>query len=101
LSTRRGKRDFMLMLDLVRPLGAGATAAYVAFSSSDEAATESAAKPPRVAENTGVRSLTRTMRIGVIGSLHVQGSRIAELTIPTGESGSWDLGSIVRARRTT
>ncbi len=100
LSSRCGKREFMLMLDLVRPLGAGATAAYVALSSSDEAATESAAKPPRVAENTAVRALTRTMRIGVIGSLHVQGARIAELTIPTGESGSWDLGSIVRARRT-
>ena len=89
------------MLDIVRPLGVGAIAAYVALSSSDETATESAAKPPRVAENTAVRALTRTMRIGVIGSLHVQGARIAELSIPTGESGSWDLGSIVRARRTT
>jgi peptide/nickel transport system substrate-binding protein len=100
VANRRTKRDYALLLDVIRPVGATALAAWVALGSSDEAAgpNDAAGKTSRVAETATARTLARTMRLGVLGELHVQGARIAELVLPSGDAG-WDLGSAYRARR--
>ncbi len=99
LQTRRAKRDHLLMLDVVRPVAPGAQPAWIALASSEEstAANEAVAHPPRVVE-APPRSLTRTLRLGIVGELRVQGARIPEIAIPSGESG-WDLALATRGRR--
>lgn len=99
IETRRSRRDHLLLLDVVRPLGPGALAAWISLASSDDAAAarEGMRRPPRITD-APVRTLTRTLRVGVVGELRVQGARIPELTIPYGEAG-WDLSSATRARR--
>jgi peptide/nickel transport system substrate-binding protein len=51
--------------------------------------------PPRV--EAPVRTLCRTLRIGVLGEVRVQGARIPEIGLALA-SGGIDFGSITRAR---
>lgn len=99
LQARRAKREYLVMLDLARPLATGALGAWTALASVDEptAATELPKRAPRLPESPA-RSLTRTLRVGVIGDLRVQGARIPDLVVPAGEGG-WDLALVSRARR--
>ncbi len=99
IATRRGKREHLLILDLARPFAPGALGAWTALASVDEpsAATELPKRAPRLAE-APARTLTRTLRVGVVGELRVQGARVPDLALPAGDAG-WDLALASRARR--
>jgi hypothetical protein len=54
--------------------------------------------PPKLAE-APARTLTRTMRCGVVGDIRVQGGRMPEVTlVPSHGSFGVDLGGSTRAR---
>lgn len=71
LSHRRNARTFGLMLDLVRPHGAGPVAMLAALGA-DESIVR---RPPKFGQ-VAPRTLTRTLRTGILGQLRVQGSRM-------------------------
>lgn len=96
---RKKTRSFALAIDLARSLGPGALAAMTAFASADPgtSASDLARHPPRVAE-ANARTLTRLLRVGVLGEIRVQGGRIADLTLPAGRYGI-DWATATRARK--
>jgi hypothetical protein len=53
--------------------------------------------PPHIAD-LPARQITRTMRVGVLGEIRVQGGRVADLALPTVASGV-DWGSATRGRK--
>ena len=96
---RRKGRNFALAVDAVRMLGPGALATMTALASADPSAsaTDLVRHPPKLAE-VPARSLTRMLRLGVLGEVRVQGGRIPDLSLPIGRSGiDWGLAS--RARK--
>jgi peptide/nickel transport system substrate-binding protein len=102
LAQRRSARSHVLALDLVRPIAPGALGAMIALATADNAgrASELVQKPPRLGE-ASARTLTRTLRCGVVGEVRVQGGRVPELTLASSSAAfGWDLGaSSMRARR--
>ena len=98
LAARRSARNFGLCLDLVRPVTAGSFGAMMAFTTADNPnhAGDVMLHPPKVGE-VSVRTLTRTLRCGVIGEIRIQGGRANDLHLPTG-SLAWDLGAATRVR---
>jgi peptide/nickel transport system substrate-binding protein len=100
LAQRKASRGFGLLLDLVRPVAPGALAAMVSLATADNAgrAGELVQHPPKLGD-ANVRSLTRTLRCGVVGEVRVQGGRVADLTLaPSSAAFGWDLGASFRAR---
>ncbi len=99
LSQRRASRLFALALDLVRPAGHGAFGALVGLTQAADPARTAAlvTHPPRLGD-VPVRTLTRTLRCGVLGEIRAQGGRVAEVTLPAGPVGV-DWGGVARARR--
>jgi peptide/nickel transport system substrate-binding protein len=93
LALRRARRAFVLAVDVARPLAPGPVGALVGLAVADAslAASDLVRHPPRLAPDTPVRTLTRTLRVGVLGEIRIQGGRIADLTLPTTPFG-WDLG---------
>jgi peptide/nickel transport system substrate-binding protein len=98
---RRGSRSFSLLIDAARPFGATPLGAFLGLATADDlqTAAEIAKHAPRLVDGTA-RTLTRTMRIGVLGEVRVQGAHAADVTIGATPSGSLDLGDASRARRT-
>ena len=101
IAQRRTARGYALMIDVVRPLAPGALGAFLALATSDDpsAVVDVARHAPRLAEGN-VRTLPRTMRLGVLGEIRAQGGRLAELTLAPSTNAGLDFGSTVRARRT-
>jgi len=97
---RRSARAFALAIDVARPLAPGPLGQLAGLATADSAASamDIVKHPPRLAE-TPARSLTRTMRIGVLGEIRMQGARVAELAVPPSPSAGWDLGLATRAPR--
>jgi peptide/nickel transport system substrate-binding protein len=113
---RRETRGFSLAIDVARPfLGpAGSPSATTPAEVRAEATLAAllgltTADDPRIAEGLGrhpprladgrARSLTRTLRVGVLGEIRAQGGRAADLVLPTSASGAgFDLGSAYRLR---
>lgn len=99
-SARRAARAYALALDVARPLAPGAAGALAGLASADDmtVAAELVRKPPRLGE-VPARTLTRSMRLGVVGEVRAQGGRVAGLTLPPLASGAgWDLGLATRGR---
>lgn len=97
---RRAARSYALALDVVRPLAPGALGAMVALATADNAgvAASLVQKPPKLGE-VPARTMTRTMRCGVVGEIRVQGGRTPDITLPlSAASGGFDLGGASRAR---
>ncbi len=92
-------RSFALAIDVARPLAPGAIGALTGLATADNAqhAIELVRHPPRVTE-APARTLTRTLRIGVLGEIRLQGGRVPDLVLPPSPSG-WDLGAATRARK--
>jgi peptide/nickel transport system substrate-binding protein len=84
LAQRRAARSFALMLDIARPVGPGALGGLLGLTSADDlrAASTLARRPPRGGE-LSPRTITRTLRLGVVGELRVQGGRAGDLALPT------------------
>lgn len=93
---RRHRRDHLLALDTARVVARGPQATWTSLATVAEPSS-GVVRPPRVTEPSA-RILARTMRLGVVGELRVQGARIAELTLPASENG-WDLGAATRGRK--
>lgn len=99
LSQRRTSRLFTLALDLVRPAGHDAFGALVGLTQAVDPGRTAAlvTHPPRLAE-VSARTLTRTLRCGVLGEVRAQGGRVPDLSLPAGTLGV-DWGEASRARR--
>jgi peptide/nickel transport system substrate-binding protein len=97
IAQRRATRGFTLMIDVVRALAAGAAAQIAALATADDPSTAAqlARHPPRA--ELGARVLTRTMRIGVLGEIRIQGGRVPDLYLPSMPLGL-DLGAATRRR---
>ncbi len=101
LAQRRASRNFPLAIDLARPLERGTLGALVALATADNpgAAEDTVKHPPRLGD-VPVRTLTRSMRAGVIGEARVQGGRAPDLALATSAGGfGLDLGATTRGRK--
>ena len=82
LAQRRASRTFALALDVARPLAGGSLGAYAGLATADDpsSAVDAVRHAPR--GEMPVRAMTRTMRIGVVGEVRVQGSRMPDIALP-------------------
>jgi peptide/nickel transport system substrate-binding protein len=101
LAARRGSRMFALALDVVRTVAPGSLSAMVALATADNPvrAQEIVQHPPKLGD-VAARTLTRTLRAGVVGEIRIVGGRIPELSLAPSSNGSgFDLGASFRARK--
>jgi peptide/nickel transport system substrate-binding protein len=99
IALRRASRGFGLMLDVARPSGPGSLGALVGLATADDpaAATSLARHPPR--GDLAPRVATRTMRIGIVGEIKLQGGRAPDVSLPPSPWGRGiDWGNAFRAR---
>ena len=99
-SQRRAARNYTLALDVVRPVAPGSFAAMVALATADNAgrASELVQHPPKLGE-IPARTMTRTLRCGVVGEIRVQGGRAPEVQLAASPTGpGFDLGATSRSR---
>jgi peptide/nickel transport system substrate-binding protein len=92
---------FGLALDVVRNPGGGAFGAAVALATANDPsrASDLVLHPPKLGD-VSARTLTRTLRAGIIGDIKVSGGRIPELVLaPSAIGHGFDLGASYRARR--
>jgi peptide/nickel transport system substrate-binding protein len=100
LAARRLSRAYALMLDVCRPAGPGPLGALLGLTTADDptAAVDVARHPPR--GDLPPRSATRTLRLGVVGEVRLQGGRAADVVLPPSPWGRGvDWGSAYRSRR--
>jgi peptide/nickel transport system substrate-binding protein len=93
---RRLKGKPALAIDLARPLGPGAHYALMALGSAEDPARgkDLAHAPPRASAGAPARSLTATLRVGVLGELRVAGGHMPDLALARSVHGDgWDLGA--------
>lgn len=103
LARRRSSGAFLAMLHVVRPIGGPGLATLAALSAAVDprAGLDVVRRPPRL-PNFAPRSLTRTLRLGVVGELRVAGAHSAELRLARSANGEgWDLGASHRLPRRT
>jgi peptide/nickel transport system substrate-binding protein len=96
--TRRSNRSYALALDLARPAGPGAAGVLLGLATADDVlqAVALAHHPPHA--DIAPRIVTRTMRVGVVGEVRVQGGRAADLALPVSAWGRGvDWGSAFRS----
>jgi len=101
LAQRRASRLFGLALDVVRPVASGPLGALVALTTADNPAraADVVAHPPKLGD-VSPRTLTRTLRLGIVGEIRVQGGRMPDVNLATSSQGAgWDLGATWRARK--
>ena len=100
VAQRRATRAFALMLDVVRPAGPGPFGALVGLATADDpgAASELVRHPPR--GEVAPRVATRTLRLGVVAEVRLQGGRAADVVLPPSASGPGvEWGNAYRIRR--
>ena len=101
LAQRRSSRGYALALDVARPAALGTIGALAGLAASDDASTAAdvVRHAPRLGE-VSPRSLTKLMRIGIVGEIRVQGGRVPDLKLPSGAVGEGvDWGAASRTRR--
>ena len=100
VAARRGSRAYTLMLDVARPAGPDVLGTALGLATADDpaAAMALAKHPPKL--DAAPRRMTRTMRVGVVGEVRLQGGRAADVVLPPGPGGRGiDWGSAFRGRR--
>jgi peptide/nickel transport system substrate-binding protein len=108
----RQSRAFGLLLDVVRPMWGVGTSANVSFSwnsmgmyaaliLADNPSTAGALwqRAPRLGADVSARSLTRTLRVGVVGDVRVTGARAPDLSLAGYHTGGFDLGATTKVRK--
>ncbi len=97
---RRASRSFALMVDVVRPIGPPGIATLVALATADDRArARSIARRPPKLESYDPRVLSRTLRLGVVGSLQVAGAAVSTVKLlPAAVGAGWDLGASYQQR---
>lgn len=101
LERKRKSGAFLAMLHVVRAIGGPglATLAALNAATSAQASLDVVRRPPRLA-TFAPRSLTRTMRLGIIGELRVMGAHAGEMHVAPASSGQgWDLPASHRQPR--
>lgn len=101
LAQRRASRLFGLALDVVRPMVPGSFGALVALSTADNPARAGAVvqHPPRMGD-VPPRTMTRTLRCGVVGEIRVMGGRAPDVNLASSAQGAgFDLGATWRTRK--
>jgi peptide/nickel transport system substrate-binding protein len=101
LASRRSSRLFGLALDIVRNVAPGSLGAMVALATSDNPvrAQEIVQHPPKLGD-VAPRTMTRTLRCGVIGEVRVVGGRVPDLVLaPSGTGFGFDLGASYRTKK--
>jgi peptide/nickel transport system substrate-binding protein len=99
LAARRANRAFALMLDVARPAGPDALGALLGLATADDpvAAQALARHPPRA--EILPRRATRSMRLGIVGEIRLQGGRAADVVLPPSRWGRGvDWGGAFRTR---
>jgi peptide/nickel transport system substrate-binding protein len=99
LAARRASRGFALMVDISRRAGPGPLGAMLGLATADDPASalSLARHPPR--GDVAPRTATRTMRLGVVGEIKLQGGRAPDLVLPPSPMGAGvDWGSAFRSR---
>ena len=99
IAQRRASRGFALMIDVARPIGPGPLGALVGLATADDPASAMALArhPPR--GDVAPRVATRTMRIGVVGEIKLQGGRAPDVVLPPSPWGRGvDWGNAFRSR---
>ncbi|MDC0684565.1 hypothetical protein [Sorangium atrum] len=104
LGRRRARGKATLAIELVRPLGPGPLGALLALATADDRsrALDLARHPPRLAPGAAPRSLTATLRLGVIAEVRIAGGVLPDIALARAAGGEgWDLGATFRrpARR--
>ncbi|MCL2448490.1 MAG: hypothetical protein FWD17_06045 [Polyangiaceae bacterium] len=96
VAARRAARSFSLMLDVTRPAGPSDLGILLGLAGADDTSTAAnlARHPPRA---MAPRAATRTMRIGVLGEVRMQGGRAPDVSLPASRWGRGvDWGSACR-----
>lgn len=99
LARRRAKGKSGLAIDLVRPVGPGALHALLALATADDPVRgrDVGKHPPKFAAGASARSVTSTLRVGVLGEVRVSGGAVPDLVLARGAGGEgWDLGASFR-----
>jgi peptide/nickel transport system substrate-binding protein len=100
LAQRRASRAYVLALDVVRPLAPTPLGALASLSTADNpAAAADAVRFPPLGLDPSPRALTRTLRVGVVGEVRVQGGRAPALNLAVAPGGGFDFGATVRTGR--
>lgn len=100
LTARRIARNYGLALDVVRPAAPGGFGAMVSLATADNPgrAVELVQHPPKLGD-VAPRTMTRTLRCGVVGDVRVQGGRMSDVLLAPAPIGyGFDLGATSRAR---
>jgi len=100
IAQRRVSRAFVLMLDVARPAGPGPLGPLLGLATADDAgaAAALARHPPRA--ELPLRTATRTMKLGVVAEIRLQGGRASDVVLPPSPWGRGvDWGNAFRARR--
>jgi peptide/nickel transport system substrate-binding protein len=100
LAARRASRMFGLAIDAVRSLQPGGLGAMVALATADNPsrAQEIIQHPPKLGD-VAARTMTRTLRCGVIGEIRVVGGRMPDVSLVGSTNGGFDLASTFRPRK--
>ena len=84
LRNARGTRAFAFMVDTVRPLFPGTHGAFAALATADEPVTAMRSVGRSVGKgDLPARTLTRTLRLGVIGEVRISGGIMPHVQIPS------------------
>jgi peptide/nickel transport system substrate-binding protein len=100
LASRRAGRAFTLMIDVARPAGPDALGAVLGIATADDPSTalDLARHPPR--GDLSPRRATRSMRVGVVAEIRLQGGRAPDVVLPASPWGRGvDWGNSLRTRR--
>jgi len=99
-AARRASRAYALALDVARPLAQSALGIMASLATADNpaAAVDVVRFPPRGAD-VAPRTTTRTMRVGVVGEVRVQGGRAPGLNLAILSGSGIDLGSTYRTTK--
>ncbi len=97
---RRAAKSYVLAIDAARPFAPGLLGALAALATSDdpELAPDAVRHPPRVSDMPA-RTIARTLRVGVLGEIRVQGGRVPDLALALAPGGGIAWGDSTRGRR--
>lgn len=99
IAQRKAARAHALLLDVVRSIAPGSFGASVALATADNPTRAEALvrHPPKLGD-VPARTLTRTMRLGVVGEIRVVGGRMPQTVLAASPNGGFDLGGSTHGR---
>jgi peptide/nickel transport system substrate-binding protein len=98
LARRRVAGNYSLLLGIARPFGRAGIATFIALAAASDptAALEVARRPPLLA-SFAPRTLTRTLKLGVLGELRILGAHAPDVRLARNPIGDgWDLAASYR-----